>query len=399
MTRTRRAALCAGLGAATAALLPRGAFAQGSSPEVKRFLDALWPDAAKRGITRKTFDAALADFVPDVRVSSVTTRQPEYNSPVGAYVNRMASPTRIDGAIRKGAEWKHTLAAIEKQYGVDRTILLALWGIETSFGTNPGGFDVIRSLATLSLSNYRPDFFRDELLAALTILQEGHIARAKMTGSWAGAMGHPQFMPSNFITLAVDFDGDGRKYIWTSVPDVLASIANFLKHWGWKAGVAWGYEVIVPQGFDHRRSRATYVGWTAFGVKRADGQPLPDEGSAILFFPSGAAGPGFLAGENFDVIKRYNNSDVFALAVGHLSDRATGAGPLRATWPANDPQLARSQRIALQKRLKELGHTVNDLDGRIDFDLRDAVRVEQAKQGMTPDGHATAALLEKIGAR
>jgi membrane-bound lytic murein transglycosylase B len=379
------------------ALLGASASAQHNPKDPRPFLQALWPDAAARGITRKTFDAAFAGFTPDPRVVATTTRQPEYGTAVGTYINRMASAARIEGAARKAAEWKQTLDAIEQRYGVDRWILLALWGIETSFGTNTGGFDVIRSLATLSLSAYRPDYFRDELIAALKILQEGHVPRDKMIGSWAGAMGQPQFMPSNFIDLAVDFSGDGRKDIWGNVPDVLASIANFLKHWGWKAGATWGCEVIIPPGFDYRRSRATYTEWAALGVKRADGKPLPD-GNAILFFPSGASGPAFLVGENFAVIKRYNNSDVFALAAAHLADRARGGGPIRAAWPANDAQLSRSQRIALQKRLKQLGHPVNDLEGRIDFDLRDAIRIEQTKHGMTPDGHPTAALLQRLGA-
>lgn len=362
------------------------------------FLQALWPDAAARGVTRKTFDSAFAGLTPDQRVIATTVRQPEYGTPVGTYINRMASTARIEGAARKAAEWSRTLDAIEAQYGVDRWIVVALWGIETSFGTNTGGFDVIRSLATLALSEYRPAYFRDELLAALKILQDGHVAREKMIGSWAGAMGQPQFMPSNFIDLAVDFTGDGRKDIWGSVPDVLASIANFLKHWGWKAGADWGFEVVIPKGFDYARSRASYSQWAALGVKRADGEPLPAAGNAILFFPSGASGPAFLAGENFDVIKRYNNSDVFALAAGHLAGRARGRTPFRTAWPAEDRQLSRDERIALQKRLKALGHPVNDTEGRIDFDLRDEIRLEQAKHGMIPDGHPTLPLLEKIGA-
>jgi peptidoglycan lytic transglycosylase B len=373
------------------------ASAQQNSKDPGPFLQALWPEAAARGIARKTFDSAFAGFTPDQRVIATTTRQPEYGTAAGTYINRMASAARIEGAARKAAEWKQTFDAIEQQYGVDRWIILALWGIETSFGANTGGFDVIRSLATLSLSSYRPDYFRDELLAALRVLQEGHIAREKMIGSWAGAMGQPQFMPSNLLELAVDFSGDGRKDIWGSVPDVLASIANFLKHWGWKMGASWGYEVVIPQGLDYRRSRATYAEWAALGVRRADEKPLP-EGKAVLFFPSGASGPAFLVGENFAVIKRYNNSDVFALAAGHLADRARGATPFRVAWPANDPQLSRGQRIALQKKLKELGHAVNDLEGRIDFDLRDAIRVEQAKHGMISDGHPTAALLQRLGA-
>jgi hypothetical protein len=220
-----------------------------------------------------------------------------------------------------------------------------------------------------------------------------------MLGSWAGAMGQPQFMPSNFLTLAVDFTGDGRKDIWGAPPDVLASIANFLKHWGWKASEGWGHEVTVPKPFDYRRSRASYHEWATLGVARADGKPLPGAGSAILFFPSGASGPAFLVGPNFEVIKRYNNSDVFALAVSHLADRARGGAPFRARWPEVDRQLTRGERIALQKKLKELGYTVNDFEGRIDFDLRDSIRLEQAKHGMVSDGHPTLALLERIGAR
>ncbi len=181
-------------------------------------------------------------------------------------------------------EWRKQLDAIEKEYGVDRWVILALWGIETSFGSNTDGFDVIRSLATLSLSEYRPDYFRDELMAALLVLQEGHITRDGMQGSWAGAMGHPQFMPSNQRSLAVDFDGDGRKNIWTSVPDVLASIGNYMRHHGWTRGLAWGCEVLIPSGFDYARSRATFAEWKALGVTRADGKPLDGKEAGILFF-------------------------------------------------------------------------------------------------------------------
>jgi membrane-bound lytic murein transglycosylase B len=380
------------------ALFAACAGAQDRSKDVAAFLQALWPDASARGISRRTFDTALSSLTIDSRVVAATLRQPEFGRPVGTYVNGIATAQRISLASAKAAQWSHTLDALEQQYGVDRWTLLAIWGIETSFGTNKGGFDVIRSLVTLSLSRYRPDFFRDELLAALQVLEEGHIERTKMLGSWAGAMGQPQFMPSNFIELAVDFDGNGKKDIWGSVPDVLASIANFLKHWGWKAGAGWGFEVKVPQGFDYKRSRATYAEWAELGVTRADGKPMP-EGNAILFFPSGAGGPAFLIGENFEVIKRYNNSDVFALAVSHLADRARGLGPFRTAWLVSDRQLSRTERIALQKRMKELGHPVNDFDGRIDFELRDEIRLEQAKHKMIPDGHPTLALLQQIGAK
>jgi membrane-bound lytic murein transglycosylase B len=390
------------VGLALFAALCAQAFAQDRPKTPESFaplIASLWPDAQARGISRKVFDLAFAGLTPDPRVAALTVRQPEYGAPVAAYLARIASAGRIEGAARKARDWKPTLDTIERQYGVDRWIILALWGIETSFGANNGGFDAIRSLATLTAIGYRPDYFRDELIAALQVLQQGHVAREKMIGSWAGAMGQPQFMPSNFLELAVDFDHNGRKDIWGSVPDVLGSIANFLKHWGWKADSAWGCEVIVPQGFDYRKSRASYAEWATLALKRADGAPLPNEGNAILFFPSGASGPAFLVGENFEVIKRYNNSDVFALAATQIADRARGHAGIRAAWPANDRQLSRDERVALQKRMKELGHPVNDFEGRIDFDLRDEIRLEQVKHAMVPDGHATREFLERVGTR
>jgi membrane-bound lytic murein transglycosylase B len=375
------------------------AIAQETPKDTKPFLEALWKDAAARGIKRETFDAAFAGFSADPRVSALTGRQAEYGLPAGTYINRAVSAARIEGGTSRIAEWSQSLGQIEKQYGVDRAIIVALWGMETSFGANTGGFDVIRSLATLALIGYRPEYFSGEVLTALQILEQGHISRDKMQGSWAGAMGQPQFMPSSFMRYAVDFTGDGHKDIWTSVPDTLASIANYMKSSGWKAGLDWQYEVLVPASFDYRRSRAGLSEWTKLGVTRADGEPLPAEGDAILFFPSGAAGPAFLVTRNFQTIKRYNNSDVYALAVGHLADRLRGRAPIRTAWPADDRQLTRTERIALQKRLKELGHAVKDLEGRIDFDLRDVIRLEQAKNGMVPDGHPTMELLQKIGAK
>jgi lytic murein transglycosylase len=375
------------------------ALAQETAKDPKPFLEALWKDAAARGIKRETFDAAFAGFTADPRVSALTGRQAEYGLPAGTYVNRAVSAARIDGGTSRIAEWSQSLDRIEQQYGVDRAIIVALWGMETSFGANTGGFDVIRSLATLALIGYRPEYFSGEVLTALQILEQGHITRDKMQGSWAGAMGQPQFMPSSFMRYAVDFTGDGHKDIWTSVPDTLASIANYMKSSGWKAGLDWHYEVLVPASFDYRRSRASFAEWTALGVKRADGAPLPAEGDAILFFPSGATGPAFLVTRNFQTIKRYNNSDVYALAVGHLAQRFRGGGPIKTAWPADDRQLTRTERIALQNRLKELGHPVNDFQGRIDFDLRDVIRLEQAKNGMVADGHPTMELLQKIGAK
>jgi hypothetical protein len=209
-------------------------------------------------------------------------------------------------------------------------------------------------------------------------------------------MGQTQFMPSNFFIYGVDFDHDGRRNIWSSLPDILGSTANYLRKEGWTAGMPWGFEVMVPARFDYRKSRASFAEWEKLGVRRADGGVYP-AGDGILFFPSGVPGPGFVVTENFNVLKRYNNSDVYALAVGHLSDRIAGrGGPFRTRWPANDVQLSRENRIALQHKLRELGYPVKDFQGRIDFELRDAIREQQVKFGMRPDGHPTMALLERL---
>jgi membrane-bound lytic murein transglycosylase B len=371
--------------------------AAASSARVSAFLDALWVDAQKQGITRATFDLAFAGFTPDARVIAATRREPEYVKPIGEYVNAMASRSRIAEGAAKAAQWMQALEAIEKQYGVDRWIVVALWGIESSFGAGEDRWDVIRSLATLAAVGYRDPYFRGELLVALKILQEGHVARDRMRGSWAGAMGQPQFMPSSFYTFAVDFTGDGKRDIWTSVPDVLASIANYLARSGWQRGLAWGYEVVLPQGFDYRESRGSFAKWGERGVRRADGGALPRAGDGFLLFPSGAAGPAFLVTANFNVIKLYNNSDVYALAVGHLADRMHGGAPFRSAWPKDDPQLSRDARIALQHKLADLGYPVHDFAGRLDFDQRDAIRAVQAKLGMVPDGQPTPVLMQRLG--
>jgi lytic murein transglycosylase len=361
------------------------------------FLEELWPDAASRGISRVTFDRAFAGLTPDGRVIAATQRQPEYGKPVGAYINSIASRERIAAGMRKASQWLQTFSAVERQFAVDRWTILGIWGIETSFGNEKDHWDVVRSLATLAQARYRHPYFRDELLSALRVMQEGYIARNKMLGSWAGAMGQPQFMPSNFLDYAVDFSGNGKRDIWSNVPDVLASIANYLKKEGWSSGLTWGFEVVVPQGFDYHRSRGTFADWARLGLRRSDGQALPSDGEAILFFPSGATGPAFLVTANFSVIKRYNDSDVYALAVLHLGDRIKGLGPVLADWPNNDPQLSRDERIALQQKLATFGYPVRDFEGHFDFEQRDAIREVQSQNGMIPDGHPTPKLLERIG--
>jgi membrane-bound lytic murein transglycosylase B len=256
---------------------------------------------------------------------------------------------------------------------------------------------VFRSLATLADAGFQHPFFREELFSALKILQDAHAPRRQFVGSWAGAMGQAQFLPSSYLAYAVDFDGDGYADIWRSVPDTLASIANYLQKFGWQPGLPWGFEVTVPQRFDYGASRGTFSEWAQRGLSRADGGSLPDSGSAILFFPSGAGGPAFLVTANFVVLKRYNNSDAYALAVAELSGRLRGLSPIRTPWPADDVQPSRGERIALQRRLSELGYRIEDFQGHLDFDLRDAVRDQQQKFGMIPDGYPSRAFLSRIG--
>ena len=364
-----------------------------------KFLAELWQDAKTKGITRKTFDLAMTGVTPDARVIATTKRQPEYNKPAGDYVNSIASPQRAAEGLKKEAQWRTAFDAIEKKFQVERHIILAIWGMETSYGALKDKWDVVRSLATLAYAKYRHPYFRDELLVALRILQEGHISRDKFLGSWAGAMGQTQFMPTNFIDYAIDFTGDGKRDIWFNVPDVLASTANYFAKaaGGWKWGVPWGFEVVVPKNFDLMKSRASFAEWTRLGVVRADGRPYPADGDGILFFPTGVPGPAFVVTPNFEVIKDYNDSDVYALAIGHLADLMRGGGPIRTPWPKHATQLPRDDRIVLQKKLAELGYDQKRFSAHLDFKMRDFVRAEQTKYGLLPDGHPNLILLQRMG--
>jgi membrane-bound lytic murein transglycosylase B len=362
------------------------------------FTAKLWPDAQAKGVTRATFDLAMKGITPDPRVIAATKRQPEYGKPFGAYVNAVASRGRIARGERKIKEWAKTFGAVEKKFGVDRFILTALWGIETDYGAERDRWDVFRSLATLGFVGYRDPYFRNELIVAMKIMQDGRFPRSRMVSSWAGAMGQSQFMPSNIADYAIDFSGDGRSDLWSNVPDVLASTANYLHKEHWQAGLPWGFEVTVPKGFDMMRSHARFSEWRALGVRRADGKPFP-EGSGILFFPAGYKGPAFIATPNYDTLKEYNNSDAYAVGVGHLADRLRGAPPIKAAWPPDDRQLSRDARIALQKKLAALGYAVHDFEGHIDFDLRDNIRAEQKKLALVPDGNPTMAFLQRLGVK
>ncbi len=365
------------------------------------FVAGLWPAARARGVSRRAFDAALGDFRPLGKVMDLTRKQPEFTSTVADYIGKRVTDSQAAKGRANRAEWARTLAAVGERYGVQGEVLLAIWGIETNFGGFMGGTNTVHALATLTHGGYRPDYFGGELLTALRIITDGHISPGEMVGSWAGAMGHPQFMPSSFTRYAVDFRGEGRADIWNSVPDSLASTANYLKSHGWRAGETWGYEVALPGGFDYAHvwagTRASLADWQAAGITRASGRPFPRPGDvARLYTPMGGHGPAFAALANFDVIKRYNNSDSYALAVGHLADRILGADGFAAPWP-NDTALDAAGRRRVQERLLARGYQIGTADGVIGPKTRAAVMQFQAAAGLLPDGHVSGRLLAALG--
>lgn len=372
--------------------------AQNDAGGSQAFLTALWRDARAAGISRKTFDLALSGFKPDPSIIALTKKQSEFVRPIWSYLDNAISETRLARGRNAGQQFASELAEIERKYGVDRRIVLGIWGMETNFGSYTGDKDVFRSLATLAQARYRDNFFRDELLVALKMLEDGLADRASMRGSWAGAMGHTQFMPSSFMKYAVDHDGDGVRDVWGTIPDALASTANYLASFGWQPGVPWGVEVNVPEGFSLARAQPMqdFSVWAAAGFTRANGSALPRNGKATLWYPAGIRGPALLITENFRVIKRYNSSDAYALGVAHLGDRLGNGGPIRTAWPRNDKRLAPGEVKDLQRRLIALGHPLGKVDGRIGEISREAIRKEQIRVGLPADGYPTLALLTKL---
>lgn len=311
--------------------------AENAHPAFRSFVASLWPQARRMGVSRPIFEAAFAGLTPDPVILAKTRKQAEFVKPIWQYLAAAVSKKRIGTGREKFAATKPILARIARTYGVDPYIVLGVWGLETNFGSNTGDTSVIRDLATLAYARYRGGYFRRELLIALKILQEGHVSVAAMRGSWAGAMGQTQFMPSAFMRYAVDFQGNGRKDIWTSAPDALASTANFLAKHGWVRGWTWGYEVLPPAAAFLAPGRTLpFATWAREGFRRADGFAMPTEGNASLLLPAGSNGPAFLVTKNFYVIKTYNNSTAYALGVALLSDRIAGAAPLKGTWPGQD---------------------------------------------------------------
>ncbi|MGL4729208.1 MAG: lytic murein transglycosylase [Bosea sp. (in: a-proteobacteria)] len=360
------------------------------------YLQTLWPLAQARGIPRGVFDAAISGLTPDTSIIALTKKQSEFVKPIWGYLSSAVTGGRIGRGQQAGQQHASALSAAESRYGVPKEIILGIWGMETNYGSYTGDKDVFRSLATLAWQKYRGEFFRDELINAMEILAKGKADRAEMKGSWAGAMGHTQFMPSSYLQYAVDMSGDGHADIWDSPTDAIGSTGNYLKGYGWQAGLPWGFEVELPTGLDLRTIKRGFSAWGQAGVKRMDGAAMPWNGEASLFLPGGITGPAFLVTANYDVIKKYNNSDAYALAVAHLGDRIMGRAGIQGDWPSDEPQLSKPQREEVQKRLKALGHYNDKIDGRLGSGTREAVRRFQLANGMVADGYANPALLAKL---
>jgi lytic murein transglycosylase len=362
-------------------------------------LKTLRTDAVAKGIAPQTFDTAMTGVEPDPGVLDAMDRQPEFTTPIWDYLAGLVDDQRIADGQARLAERAAMLADAERAFGVDRHILVAVWGVESDYGRVMGGRPLVRSLATISCFGNRQRFFRGELMATLRILQSGDMHAEALVGSWAGAFGQTQFMPTTFQRLAVDFDGDGRRDIVGSVPDALASTANFLKRAGWASGEPWGYEVRLPADYNGpsgRRTRQALAQWSRLGIQRVDGASLTGSGRAALLMPAGSQGPAFIVFRNFDAIYGYNPAVSYALAIAYLSDRLRGAGPFQIAWPTDDPGLSRAERREVQQRLIERGYDIGQPDGMIGPRTRTAIESFQQSAGLAVDGRAGARVLRAL---
>ncbi len=359
-------------------------------------------EARAAGISQQTVDATLAQARWQPRVVELDRAQPEFTRTPWAYLDSAGSPQRVAQGREQRRLHAAALDVAEQRHGVPAGIITAIWGMESNYGGNFGSFSAVDALATLAYDGRRRDWARGELLAALRIVDRGDIAADALVGSWAGAMGHTQFLPSVYLAHAVDADGDGRRDIWGSVPDVLASTANFLAHSGWQAGQPWGVEVRLPPGFDYARTelnvRQDSQAWALDGVRAVDGQPLPALPNAAIVTPAGASGPAILVGPNFGALLRYNNSVNYALAVGLLARQIDGGDGLLMPWPRDLPALSRGEIKVLQQALNDRGFGAGAVDGVLGPATRAGVRRLQQSLGLPADGFATPQLLERLQA-
>ncbi|AOW15412.1 lytic transglycosylase [Hydrogenophaga crassostreae] len=378
--------------------------AQASAAENAEFqacLQRLQPMASAKGVQGNTFERLTQGLEPDMSVIEKLDYQPEFRSAIWDYLSGLVDDERVAEGQAMLTRHAETLKRVEQRFGVDPATVVAVWGVESNFGQVFGKYPLVQSLGTLSCFGRRQSYFRGELFSAMRIVQKGDVPVERLVGSWAGAFGHTQFMPSTFERLAVDFDDDGRADLMDNASDALASTANFLKQAGWRTGQPWGMEVKLPNGFNSanegRRSKRAISEWTARGVRTIDGSLLPvNAGSAGLLTPAGPTGPAFLVFRNFDAIYSYNAAESYGLAIAHLSDRLRGAGPFATPWPTDDPGISRAERRELQGLLILRGHDIGEVDGMLGAKSRAAIQVEQERLGQEATGRGGMKILNSL---
>lgn len=378
-----------------------GAAAVAQESTFRTWLGDFRERALAAGIEPEVLNRALEGVRYDPAIIRRDRRQSEFTKTIWDYLSTAVSDARIANGRKALARHSDLLTRLETDYGVRKEILLAIWGLESAYGAFRGDADTISALATLAHDSRRSAFFEDQLMAALEILQSGDAGRRRLAGSWAGAMGHTQFMPRSFLDHAVDFSGDGRRDIWGDDPtDGLASAAAYLQFHGWKTGQPWGVEVRLPDGFDYRLADREVLkspsDWAALGVVDLVGKAVPDHGLASILLPAGATGAAFMIFDNFAVLERYNTADAYVIGVGHLADRIAGGPAIAGGWPLEDRALSYDERVELQERLRAAGFDPQKIDGRIGPLTIAAVRAYQLARGMVPDGYASPALLESL---
>lgn len=386
-----------------AALLTVAPLAQAQNPDLSSCLAELRPAALSARVSDATWRQHTTGLQADFSVIDKLNVQPEFKTPIWDYLAALVDDERVAEGLKGLAQHRDTLRRAEERFGVDPATVVAVWGVESNFGQTFGKYPLVQALGTLSCHGRRQAYFRGELFAALRILQAGHIAPERLVGSWAGAFGHTQFMPSTFERLAVDFDGDGRADLMDSSVDALGSTANFLARAGWQRGLPWGIEVKLPAGFsvagEGRRTKRPVADWSARGVRRADGSALPANlGNVGLMTLAGPQGPAFLVTRNFDALYSYNAAESYGLAIAHLSDRLRGGGPFATPWPTDDAGLSRAERRELQALLVMRGHDIGPIDGMLGDKSRAAIRAEQQRLGQEPSGRGGQKILRALRA-
>ncbi len=353
------------------------------------------------GIDPEIARPAFAGAQPLETVQRFSTAQPEFVTPIWDYLAFLVDDQRVADGQRMFDQYAATLAAIEERFGVDRHVVVAIWGVESDYGNERGNHFLPHALATLVCAGTRrQDFWQGELMAALRLVDQGDLELNELYGSWAGAFGQTQFIPSTYARLAIDFDGDQRRDLVRSIPDALASTANYLSRAGWRTGEPWLIEVKVPRGYrgpSGRENKASLSTWATRGVRRADGAEIGGERRAGLLLPAGAAGPAFLTFANFDAIYSYNHAESYALAISHLADRIAGYPALRTPWPTDDPGLSRAERRRLQERLVASGYDIGEVDGKIGPKTRAAIRAAEQDLGLEVTGRAGKRILNSLG--